>query len=229
MRISTSDCQCEACLFKLLQAAGWMWQRLFYCLLYLQQAHGGVLMIGEKNVEKNVKQFGDQLLLLLLLQLLLPQQHQKIEKEMGRRRRAPGKQKRSVSPFVVLKMRQMKKGGPLYDVKWISKQFNQCFSFDLIESTDYICAYKHSELEFFNKCFEVTWKHELELLTHIDWSCTKLTAEGWKLNASFWNFKWCLFHGSFVAKIKRSKPNSCLEYCFYLAPKQADLFIFSLS
>lgn len=113
-------------------------------------------MIGEKNVEKNVNQFGDQLLLLLLLQLLLPQQHQKIEKEMGRRRRAPGKQKRSVSLFVVLKMRQTKKGGPLYDVKWISKQFNQCFSFDLIESTDYICAYKHSELEFFNKCFEVT-------------------------------------------------------------------------
>lgn len=81
------------------------------------QAHGGVLMIGEKNVEKNVKQFGDQLLLLLLLQLLLPHQHQKIEKEMGKRRKVPGKQKRSVSPFAVLKMRQMKRGGPLYDVK----------------------------------------------------------------------------------------------------------------
>ncbi|XP_010163555.2 uncharacterized protein LOC104522852 [Antrostomus carolinensis] len=83
------------------------------------QAHGGVLMTGEKNVEKNVKQFGDQLplLLLLLLQLLLPHQHQKIEKEMGRRRKVPGKQKRSVSPCAVLKMRQMKKGGPLYDVK----------------------------------------------------------------------------------------------------------------
>lgn len=74
-------------------------------------------MIGEKNVEKNVKQFGDQLLLLLLLQLLLPHQHQKIEKEMGKRRKVPGKQKRSVSPFAVLKMRQMKRGGPLYDVK----------------------------------------------------------------------------------------------------------------
>lgn len=81
------------------------------------QAHGGVLMIGEKNVEKNVKQFGDQLLLLLLLRLLLPHQHQKIENETGRRRKVPGKQKRSVSPFAVLKMRQMKKGGPLYDVK----------------------------------------------------------------------------------------------------------------
>lgn len=74
-------------------------------------------MIGEKNVEKNVKQFGDQLLLLLLLQLLLLHQHQKIEKEMGKRRKVPGKQKRSVSPFAVLKMRQMKRGGPLYDVK----------------------------------------------------------------------------------------------------------------
>lgn len=74
-------------------------------------------MIGEKNAEKNVKQFGDQLLLLLPLQLLLPRQHQKIEREMGRRRRVPGKQKRSVSPFAVLKMRQTKKGGPLYDVK----------------------------------------------------------------------------------------------------------------
>lgn len=74
-------------------------------------------MIGEKNAEKNVKQFGDRLLLLLLLQLLLPHQHQKIEREMGRRRRVPGKQKRSVSPFAVQKMRQMRKGGPLYDVK----------------------------------------------------------------------------------------------------------------
>lgn len=83
------------------------------------QAHGGVQMIGERNVGKNVKQFGDQLLPLLLLQLLLPRQHQKIEKEMGRRRRVPGKQKRSVSPLVVLKMRQMKKGGPLYDAKRI--------------------------------------------------------------------------------------------------------------
>lgn len=83
------------------------------------QAHGGVLMIGEKNVEKNAKQFGDRLLLLLLLLLqpLLPHQHQKIEKEMGRRRKVPGRQKRSVSPFAVLKMRQMKRGGPLYDVK----------------------------------------------------------------------------------------------------------------
>lgn len=130
-------------------------------------------MIGERNVGKNVIQFGGQLLPLLLLQLLLPRQHQKIEKEMGRRRRVPGKQKRSVSPLVVLKMRQMKKGGPLYDAKRIWKQFNQCFSFDLIESTDYICAYKHSEWEFFNKCFEITRKHELELLTHIDWSCTQ--------------------------------------------------------
>jgi len=74
-------------------------------------------MIGRKSVEKNVKQFGAQLLLLLLLQLLLPHQHRKIEKEMGRRRRAPGKRKRSVSPFAVLRMRQMKRGGPLYDVK----------------------------------------------------------------------------------------------------------------
>lgn len=77
-------------------------------------------MIGGKTVEKNVKQFGDQLLL-LLLQLPLPHQHQKIEKEMGRRRKVPGKQKRSVSPFAVLRMRQMKKGGPLYDVKWKSE------------------------------------------------------------------------------------------------------------
>lgn len=76
-----------------------------------------MLTIGEKNGEKNVKQFGDQLLLLLLLQRLLPRQQQKIEKEMGRRRRVPGKLKRSGSPFVALKTRQMKKGGPLYDVK----------------------------------------------------------------------------------------------------------------
>lgn len=74
-------------------------------------------MIGEKNVEKNVKQFGDQLLLLLRHQLLPLHQHQKIEKEMGRRRKVPGKQKRSVNPFAVLKTRQMKKGGPLYDVR----------------------------------------------------------------------------------------------------------------
>lgn len=120
------------------------------------QAHGDVLTIGEKNAEKNVRQFGAQPLLLLLLQLLLPRQQQRIEKEMGRRRKVPGKQRRNVSPFAVLKTRQMKKGGPQYDVKWRLAEFNQCFSFDLLESTDYICAYKHSELEFFNKCFEVT-------------------------------------------------------------------------
>lgn len=74
-------------------------------------------MTGGKNAERNEKQYGGQLLLLLSLQLLLPRQHQKIEKEMGRRRKAPGRPRRSVSPFAVLKMRQMKRGGPLYDVK----------------------------------------------------------------------------------------------------------------
>lgn len=141
-------------------------------------------MTGEKSVAKNVKLCGDLLLLLLCrllllhLMLLLPLPvlfllllplpltlplalslplFPRREKEMERKRRLPGKQKKRKNPFVALKMRQMKMDGPLYGVKSKTKcSLNRHFSIDLVKSTDYICAYKHSELEFFNQYFEVT-------------------------------------------------------------------------
>lgn len=70
-------------------------------------------MIERKNV-KNVNQFENHhLLLLLLLVLLFP----KNEKKRMRKKKL-GEQIKNEKPFVALKMKPMKRVGPLYDAKF---------------------------------------------------------------------------------------------------------------